>query len=81
LRDFERVGESIPKMVAVTRDENLRFAFQSPKRFRMNNSRVIALKFRSKLIGLVGKFSRRGVGESRVFRQICALAFLEIDSF
>ena len=47
LRNFERMCESRPVMIALVRDKNLRFLFQSAKRGRVNNPVTIALKWRS----------------------------------
>ena len=42
LRDFERVGEAIAKMIGVARGEDLRFGFQAAERARMDYAIAVA---------------------------------------
>src|SRR5689334_23307123 len=45
--DFDRVSEACPQMVARPVQKDLRLIFEAAKRSRVNDSRPVALKFRS----------------------------------
>src|SRR5262245_35993727 len=55
LRDFERVGEAVAKMIGIARGENLRFGFKAAEGARMNDAIAVTRVFGAIGMARLGK--------------------------